>query len=150
MMSVRREPRDGNHAGPGRFFFIGIIQEMPFFLDFSGAICPVVKLHSHPACGARERPIHAAGRTMKTKTKIWLGIGAFVVAGSNAAAMPDATAEVLHDSSALSDTGADGAMSHVAPDTVMAQHQHVAATAKAKAPAQGGEGAEGGGERGAA
>src|SRR3954470_4443087 len=117
MMSVRREPRDGNHAGRGRFFFIGIIQEIPFFLDFSGAICPVVKLHSHPACGARERRIHAAGRTMKTKTKIWLGIGAFVVAGSNAAAVPDASAEVLRDSSGLTDAGGNTPMSHRAAST---------------------------------
>src|SRR5215475_1660966 len=94
---------------------------------------------------------------MRTKTKIWLGVGAFVMAGSPAAdsgPIPQtgrAGAATLLESSALTDAGATAAARRDAAGIVLAQHGHSGeaerAASKARKPKdanQGGEGAEGG------
>jgi hypothetical protein len=92
---------------------------------------------------------------MKTKTKIWLGVGAFVVAGSGAVA--GATAATLLDETALASGRADVATPRQAAGPVLAQHRHggeggerarAKPKTKSKQGGEGGEGAEGGGERG--
>jgi hypothetical protein len=92
---------------------------------------------------------------MKTKTKIWLGVGAFVVAGSGAVA--GATAATLLDETALASGRADVATPRQAAGPVLAQHRHggeggerarAKPKTKSKQGGEGGEGADGGGERG--
>jgi len=96
---------------------------------------------------------------MKTKTKIWLGVGAFVVAGSGAAGALDTRAATLLDGTALATANRDANPPRAA-GPVLAQHRHggeggerVARASKGtKAKSrQGGEGGEGeAGEAGAA
>src|SRR5215813_4585083 len=96
---------------------------------------------------------------MKTKTKIWLGVGAFVVAGSGAASALDTRAATLLDGTALATANRDANPPRAA-GPVLAQHRHggeggerVARASKGtKAKSrQGGEGGEGeAGEAGAA
>src|SRR5215475_12668878 len=94
---------------------------------------------------------------MRTKTKIWLGVGAFVMAGSPAAdsgPIPQtgrAGAATLLESSALTDAGATAAARRDAAGIVLAQHGHSGEAERAASKAgkpkdanQGGEGAEGG------
>jgi hypothetical protein len=101
---------------------------------------------------ARAEP---SGGDMKTKTKIWLGVGAFVVAGTSA--MTQSTlARSLLDNSAL--TGSDSATQRDVSGLVLAQHRHggeggerAGSQKGAKAKKGGGEGGEGeGGEKGGA
>ena len=108
---------------------------------------------------------------MRTRTKIWLGVGAFVMAGSSAAdsgaitqtARADAA---LLENSALTDPRADAATPRDTAGIVLAQHRHGGEggerrakskgggeggerAARAKKSKQGGEGGESeGGERG--
>jgi hypothetical protein len=91
---------------------------------------------------------------MKTKTKIWLGVGAFVVAGTGA--MTQSTlARSLLESSAL--TGSDSVTQRNPSGVLLAQHrrhggeggERAGGEKGAKAKKGGGEGGEGeGGERG--
>jgi hypothetical protein len=98
---------------------------------------------------ARAEP---SGGDMKTKTKIWLGVGAFVMAGTGAMTQ-SAPARSLLESSAL--TGSDAA-TRGSSGVVLAQHRHggeggerAGSQKGAKAKKGGGEGGEGeGGERG--
>src|SRR5712691_2846483 len=83
---------------------------------------------------------------MKTRTKIWLGVGAFVMAGAGAASGP-ADAGALLDTSALTDPGSATSAS----GRMLAQHrrpggERTAAEKKAKSKqrGEGGEGDEGG------
>jgi hypothetical protein len=80
---------------------------------------------------------------MKSKTKIWLGVGAFVVAGVNGAA---------GDASAFERTVSDVALTRaLAPTDVSAakKHGHGEVGEQAAKKKQGGEGGEGGEEGGA-
>jgi hypothetical protein len=94
---------------------------------------------------------------MKTRTKIWLGVGAFVVAGGGAVGVLDTNAGTLLDTTTLTDArGASprSATARDAPGLVVAQHRHGGEGArksknKKATSRQGGEGGEGeGGERG--
>jgi len=107
---------------------------------------------------------------MRTRTKIWLGVGAFVIAGSSSAgsgAIPQAgsaDAGALLESSALSSPRTDTAAPRDGAGIVLAQHRHggeggerraksksggEGGEARAKKSKQGGEGGENeGGERG--
>lgn len=98
---------------------------------------------------------------MRTRTKIWLGVGAFVMAGGSAAGsgtlpqMGAADAAALLESSALNSPRGDSAAPRDAGGIVLAQQRHggeggeraAPKRAKSKAASQGGEGGEGG-ERG--
>jgi len=96
---------------------------------------------------------------MKTTTKIWLGVGAFVVAGSGVmtqSGRADAGARTLLDTSALTDPRADAADPRNTSGFMLAQHrrhggeggERARPKAKSKAGGEGGEGDEGG-EKGA-
>jgi hypothetical protein len=88
---------------------------------------------------------------MKSRTKIWLGVGAFVVAGGVA---QDASAIEAHSrltDERATDTAIARVPGHEAPNIVLAQHRKHGGEGgeKARARKQGGEG-EGGGEEGGA
>ena len=78
---------------------------------------------------------------MKKTTKIWLGVGAFVVAGAGPGT--SAGPASLLDDSALVDPRSDRAV-QARPDTVLAQHRahggERGSTAKRGRSKQGGEG----------
>src|SRR5689334_1426803 len=93
-----------------------------------------------PARQRRPRPLIGA-KKMKTSTKIWLGVGAFVVAGTNAGTAP---AEQLPGKS-VSDMALTRALG---ASEFSAQHKGHGAPAAAKKKQDGGEsGGEEGGAR---
>ena len=93
---------------------------------------------------------------MRTRTKIWLGVGAFVIAGAGAASGP-ADAGALLNTSALTDPRTDSTTA--SSGVLLAQHRQHGAEAgeraggakktKSKQKGEGGEGDEGGAKAGA-
>ena len=85
---------------------------------------------------------------MKSRTKIWLGVGAFVVAGAGAASAQSPAVSRLPTRDSTSDLAIARALSSATDFSAAKKHGgahvHGAATKK-----QGGEGGEGGGEGGA-
>jgi hypothetical protein len=88
---------------------------------------------------------------MKSRTKIWLGVGAFVVAGGVASDASAIEARSLLTDARATDTAIARVPGHEVPNTVLAQHRKHGGEGgeKARAKKQGGEG-EGQGEEGGA
>jgi hypothetical protein len=84
---------------------------------------------------------------MKSKTRIWLGVGAFVVAGASGAGGGEMSAQDRAGSNEISDLALTRALSSATDVSAAGKHAYGDASAAKKK--QGGEGGEGGEEGGA-
>jgi hypothetical protein len=91
---------------------------------------------------------------MKSKTKIWLGVGAFVVAGANAAGTANAETPALRARETVSEVALARVLSSSTDLSAAKKHRHGGeggeGAAKKKQGGEGGEGGEEGGAKGAA
>jgi len=85
---------------------------------------------------------------MKTKTKIWLGVGAFVVAGASGAAAAEMLAQDRLQSNEISDLALTWALASTDVSAAK-KHGHGEGASKKKQGGEGGEGGEEGGAKGA-